>query len=307
MKIVSHLEKFPVLNKRPVLTMGFFDGFHKGHQRLICKAVKIAKLNNRSCWVLTFLNHPDEVLKKKVPEKLMTLNERLESFKKTGVDGTVLIKFTNKLANLEAEEFVKKICDKINPFIILTGENFYFGRKGYGNPKLLKKLSKTFNYKYIKIPLMKWKNSTVSSSIIRALIKKRKIDIAYKLLKEPFSITSKVVHGEGLGKKIGYPTVNFSSDKIYKMIPPEGVYHTITSTSDFEKPSVTFIGKKNIKGYSKTVIETHIPDFNKDLYGRVLTVKFLKFIRKPKKFRTKTEMLQNIKKDVEKIKEASKQ
>jgi len=275
------------------VTIGIFDGVHKGHQVILKKALKEAKRSRLKSVVITFDPHPVNVLNPsaKIP-LLMSLGHRVRLIKKMGVDYFFVERFTKSFSKLSPEGFIKNILiDKLNLKALVTGENFLFGFKEKGDVRLLKRLSKLYNFKLYSVPPLKIEGGYVSSTRIRKAIKRGDLLLASKLLGRPVTILGAVVKGKSLGRKIGFPTANI--DPHHESIPPSGVYSVDVALDGDRK---LYRGILNISLHK--IIEAHIFNFNKDLYGRDIEVIFRKKIRDEKKFKSLKALKKQIQLDI---------
>ena len=277
-----------------IVTIGIFDGVHKGHQKILKKVLKEAKASRLKSVVVTFDPHPVKVLslRAQIP-LLMSLDHRIRLIKKMGVDYCLVKKFTKEFSKLSPEEFIKDILvDKLNLKALVTGENFLFGFKEKGCSKLLKKLSKIYDFKFYSIPPLKIGGEYISSTRIRKLIEKGRLGLAKKLLGRPVTILGTVVKGKSLGRELGFPTANI--DPHHESIPPAGVYSVDAA-----------LGKKIYRGVLNIslhkIIEVHILNFNKNIYGRDIEVIFKQKIRNEKKFKTLESLRRQISLDIHHI------
>ena len=277
-----------------IVTIGIFDGVHKGHQKILKKVLKEAKASRLKSVVVTFDPHPVKVLslRAQIP-LLMSLDHRIRLIKKMGVDYCLVKKFTKEFSKLSPEEFIKDILvDKLNLKALVTGENFLFGFKEKGCSKLLKKLSKIYDFKFYSIPPLKIGGEYISSTRIRKLIEKGRLGLAKKLLGRPVTILGTVVKGKSLGRELGFPTANI--DPHHESIPPAGVYSVDAA-----------LGKKIYRGVLNIslhkIIEAHILNFNKNIYGRDIEVIFKQKIRNEKKFKTLESLRRQISLDIHHI------
>jgi len=237
-----------------VVTIGIFDGVHKGHQAILKKVTREAGKSNLKSVVVTFDPHPVKVLSPgaKIPF-IMSLEHRIRLIKKMGVDDCLIIKFTKEFSALSPEDFIKKVLiDKINLRVLVTGGNFLFGFKEKGGSRLLKKLSRIYNFKFYGIPPLKIRGKYISSTRIRKAIETGDLDLASELLGRPVTILGTVVKGKRLGRKIGFPTANI--DPHHESIPPSGVYSV---NAELDKKN--YSGILNISTHK--IIEVHIFNF----------------------------------------------
>ena len=284
------------MKKNKVVLIGNFDGIHLGHQKLISKAKKIAEQKKQKLVLVTFNPHPREIINNIEMDLILPYKEKKLLLKNYGVDKIDEIKFTNKLSKLSAEEFAKEYIYKAhNPSDIVIGKNFKFGHKARGDAKLLKdSLSK--KVKVHSIDIKRLDSLVISSSEIKKLISKGNIDKVNKLLGRNYHISGKVIHGEKRGRLIGFPTTNLSTE--WNFLPKKGVYVSKVVISDKSYQSITNIGVRPTFNANSLQIESHIFDFNKNVYGKKIKIYFLARIRSEKKFETVEKLIENITKDV---------
>ena len=284
------------MKKSKVVLIGNFDGIHLGHQKLISKAKKIAEQKKQKLVLITFNPHPREIINNIEMDLILPYKEKKLLLKNYGIDKIDEIKFTNKLSKLSAEEFAKEYIYKAhNPSDIVIGKNFKFGHKARGDAKLLKdSLSK--KVKVHSIDIKRLDSLVISSSEIKKLISKGNIDKVNKLLGRNYLISGKVIHGEKRGRLIGFPTTNLSTE--WNFLPKKGVYVSKVVISDKSYQSITNIGVRPTFNANSLQIESHIFDFNKNVYGKKIKIYFLARIRSEKKFETVEKLIENITKDV---------
>tara|TARA_A100001388_G_scaffold76279_1_gene54291 strand:- start:6376 stop:7263 length:888 start_codon:yes stop_codon:yes gene_type:complete len=284
------------MKKSKVVLIGNFDGIHLGHQKLISKAKKIAEQKKQKLVLITFNPHPREIINNIEMDLILPYKEKKLLLKNYGIDKIDEIKFTNKLSKLSAEEFAKEYIYKAhNPSDIVIGKNFKFGHKARGDAKLLKdSLSK--KVKVHSIDIKRLDSLVISSSEIKKLISKGNIDKVNKLLGRNYHISGKVIHGEKRGRLIGFPTTNLSTE--WNFLPKKGVYVSKVVISDKSYQSITNIGVRPTFNANSLQIESHIFDFNKNVYGKKIKIYFLARIRSEKKFETVEKLIENITKDV---------
>ena len=284
------------MKKSKVVLIGNFDGIHLGHQKLISKAKKIAEQKKQKLVLITFNPHPREIINNIQMDLILPYKEKKLLLKNYGIDKIDEIKFTNKLSKLSAEEFAKEYIYKAhNPSDIVIGKNFKFGHKARGDAKLLKdSLSK--KVKVHSIDIKRLDSLAISSSEIKKLISKGSIEKVNKLLGRNYHISGKVIHGEKRGRLIGFPTTNLSTE--WNFLPKKGVYVSKVVISDKSYQSITNIGVRPTFNANSLQIESHIFDFNKNVYGKKIKIYFLARIRSEKKFETVEKLIENITKDV---------
>ena len=218
MKILNGYSK--IIKENTVITIGNFDGIHKGHQKILKNIVKISKKNNLKSVVITFKPHPNEYFKKNYkPFKLTNEKTKIEEIRKLGIDYLILINFNKSLNLLSPENFVKKIIN-FKPKFIVVGYNFHFGYKRQGDISLLKKLSKKYLYNLKVInPVIGKSKKIFNSTYIRKQLELGKYDVAKEMLGRNWMIEGKIIKGSGRGKVLGYPTANFVLNEGQKFKP----------------------------------------------------------------------------------------
>ena len=292
--------KIKKIDKRSLILIGNFDGIHIGHQKLFNLANKYKKKYKLNIGVLTFEPVPKMFFNKNL-KNFRISNSKQKNFilKKLGVDFVITKKFDKNFSKKKSYQFIKNILyKKINPKYIFVSSNFKFGNKREGNVKKLIQYEKFFDYKIINPkPLIK-KNKIISSTFIRKLLIKGKLSKANKLLSRNWTIEGFIEKGRQQGKKIGFPTCNIDI-KDYVIAKP-GVYAV---TAKFENDIGFVKGIANL-GYrptfkqKKILLEVHLFNFSRNVYNKYLSVEFLKFIRKEKKFKNLNELKKQIKKDL---------
>lgn len=298
MKIISYLEDAELFIKESVVALGNFDGIHKGHQQLINKAVELAKQKGISSVVFTFSNHPLNVLKgKTVVKNIIDLNEKAHVLEEMGVDFMVNINFTDHVMKSSPEYFIKKfLVNNLHMKHAVCGFNYSFGYKAEGTPELLVELGNELGYEVTVIPELRVDGSTVSSTRIRQLIAEGDMLEYFECVGRLYRIEGKVVEGNKIGRTIGFPTVNLSLSDDYAL-PLNGVYVTKTYVNNVQYKSVTNVGVKPTIGQYQKNAETHIFDFEGDLYGKNVIVEFVALTRPEKVFKNIDELKAQITQD----------
>ena len=286
--------------KRSSLAIGNFDGVHKGHQKVFKYAKKYAKKNKSQFGILTFTPLPIMFFNKKIKNyRLVSEDEKFQVLKKYGVNFLINIKFNKSFSKITAKDFIKKIIfKKINPKLIFVSSNFKFGNKRKGNINLLKKFSKNYNYRLLKIKPYKFKKKLVSSTRIRKCLQTGNIDLANKLLSRTWSIKGNVVKGKKLGRKLGYRTCNIRI-KNY-VLPMSGIYAVKVSIENNKTISkgIAYLGTRPTFEGKEIFLEINIFNFKGNLYKKKLKIYFLKFIRRDRKFKSSAALIKQMNKDV---------
>ena len=285
-----------------VLAIGNFDGIHLGHQKVIRDAKQRANKNKLPFGVMTFEPMPVMFFNKKIKNhRINSLDQKINQFKKLKIDFLIIRKFNKKFSRLTAEKFIEKIIfKKTKCKYLYVSNNFRFGFKRKGNIRTLKKFGKKFNYRNLIIKPFKKKNNVISSTLIRKKIREGKIKEANKLLNRNWSVDGKVIKGKKRGRKIGFPTCNLKMGNY--VIPRLGVYAVKVKTSDFYKNGVANVGYRPTFNGQSLLLETNIFGINKNLYNKVISVSFKKFIRPEKKFKNFEYLKKQIKFDIKKAK-----
>ena len=277
--------------KNSALILGFFDGVHLGHRAVINSAVDYAKANGKKSVLVTFSRSPLEYFGGCV-NYVYPRNISYEIISSLGVDYILLNDF-NLFADMSAEEYLLNYLVKnFEPISISTGENHTFGKNKFGNPKFLLEYSKKLDYEYFEVPLVDFNSEIVSSSAVRNLLLSGNIQKASTFLGQNYFIESVVEHGLKIGRKIGFPTANMKYPNIVKI--PYGVYQCKV----LDKLAILNWGKRPTIDGNEELLEVHIPNYDEDLYGKILRVEILKKIRDEQKFNTLDDLTIQIEKDV---------
>jgi riboflavin kinase / FMN adenylyltransferase len=287
------------INLATVVTIGTFDGVHIGHQKILSKVVKIAKLNDCTPLVLTLFPHPRMVLQKDDSIKLLnTIDERIDILKSHGIKEVIVKEFTREFANLSAKEYVKSILvDELKANIIVIGYDHHFGKNRSANINDLKSFADDFNFKVKEISAQDIKDVTVSSTKIRNALKAGQVDLANLFLGYNYFITGKVIKGKGLGRTLNFPTANIKIKESYKLIPHDGVYVVKSEINDEIIYGMINIGSNpTVNGKSRS-IEVHFFNFEKNIYNDTLKIEFLKRIRNEQKFKNLNALKNQLQKD----------
>lgn len=287
--------------RRPILTIGIFDGVHLGHSYIIKKIVEKARKIKGTSIVFTFYPHPYHVLKpRKYLPLLISLEHRLRLIKDLGADICIVQEFTEKFSKINKFDFIKNILfKKIYPLEIVVGKDFNFGSNRSGNIRLLEELGRIFGYRLSEISPRTIKGRVISSTFIRSLIQKGNLSKASMFLGRPVSIFGRIVKGYNLGRSLGFPTANI--DYRHEVLPPKGVYAVKIKLNSKKLLGVANVGFrpsfKKPSSQKKIIVEVHIFDFCKSIYGKQVEVEFIKMIRNEKCFKNKSTLMNQIKSD----------
>jgi len=301
MEILRSIPELERLRGPLFLAIGVFDGVHRGHQAVISTSADHAAASNGTPVVVTFDPHPEKVLRPQAAPHLLSATEhKIALIRALGVEHLLVITFDKQFAATEPEDFVQKLVIHSKPLQeICVGHEWSFGKNRRGNLDLLKKLGAKFNFDVVGIPPVKINGAVVSSTAIREAIEKGDLAKAAEMLGREYTILGTVTRGDNLGKKIGFPTANLSAHS--EQFPPNGVYVAEARIDGELYRGVINLGIRPTVsiGKSERVLEIHLFDFNRDIYGHDVEVRFLKFLRSEKKFQDLDTLVQQIRQDVE--------
>jgi riboflavin kinase/FMN adenylyltransferase len=282
-----------------VLALGVFDGVHLGHQAVIGRAVAVARQEGLPAAVLTFVEHPRSVLRPDLPVPLLTTwREKRERMAALGVDHVIGAHFTPALAQLEAEDFVRRILvERLAAAHVVVGYNFRFGHKAAGGPDLLARLAGDLGYGFEVVAPQVSDGVPVSSSEIRRLLATGGLEGGNRLLGYPYLLTGLVVGGDQRGRRIGFPTANLHVDE-RKLLPCFGVYAGFAQWAGERRPCVVNVGIRPTFDSPQLRVEAHILDFAGDLYGQTLSLSLGRYLRGERVFPSVDELVKQIRADV---------
>ncbi len=287
------------------VTVGSFDGVHTGHQALIAELVKAAHGAGDPAVVVTFYPHPAVVLRDiRSPYYLSSPEERNNLLADLGVDGVVTLKFDRKMSQESAENFVIELKRFLGMKQLWVGQGFTLGKNKEGDAAILGKLGRKHHFTFMQIGEVGLEGTPVSSSRIRALLADGEMELVTELLGRPYRLTGKVVHGNDRGRKLGTPTANLDVQE-EQLLPRLGIYATWLWWQRKRYPAVTNVGFRPTFGSdpSHPLVEPHILGFDQDLYGQMLTLEFLKYLRPERKFKDPERLKKQIQKDIKEAQE----
>ena len=284
MIIYEALNEIPELEETAV-ALGNFDGVHLGHQKLIRETVACAKKQGCRSAVFTFSNHPKDLLPNAKKVKcILYKHEKEEIINSLGVDYMFNIPFTREIMVMAPEDFIRKILvEKFHIRSAFCGFNYHFGKNAAGSPDVLRKYGEQYGFDVHEMEPFMIDGDVVSSSLIRTLIASGQVERCRKYMGRNYEIGGEVMVGNRLGRKLGFPTTNLAIDGDM-VTPPNGVYITFCNYNGVRYPSVTNVGHKPTIGKYGKNVETHIFDFDRDIYGKKIIVEFLKKTRDEVKF-----------------------
>ena len=272
---------------QPVLALGNFDGVHRGHRKILERVRRVADERGATSVVMTFDPHPPRVVRPdKAPPLLMTKAQKLEAIEAAGVHGAAIVRFTPEMSRWEPEMFVRTVLvDWLRVAEVWVGANFLFGHDRTGNFTLLRVLGSRYGFRAEKIDPVRYKEFVVSSTRVRRLVSEGRVDEAGALLGHAYSLDGTVVRGDQRGRTIGFPTANLCTEN--ELLPPHGVYATTIRIRDVVHASVTNVGvRPTVDQSGRTTIETHIFNFDRDVYGAPVRLGFVQRIRDERAFET---------------------
>jgi len=299
-------EAKPGLIQSSAIALGFFDGVHPGHQVVIGKAVEEARSLGVTAGVVTFADHPRALTRGVHPLLLTDIDQRLSLFAELGVEATLVLTFSEALCRLSPREYVENILvGAMGARSISVGHNHHFGRDREGNPDLLSTFGETMGFSVHVAPMVFVKGVEVSSSAIRESIIDGDMTRAKSLLSRTYRVGGTVVKGDGRGRQIGFPTANVKLRE-YQLIPRTGVYagRVRLSTNELFDAVINVGYRPTFKSPEGTnedpLVEAHLFDFDRDIYGDKCTVEFIEYLRTEKKFDGIDALKEQIRADAEK-------
>ena len=285
MRVAAFPDDPPPRWHNPVLALGNFDGLHRGHMKIIDRVRQRAGERAGTPAAMTFDPHPPRVLRPdKAPALLMTREQKIEALARSGMQGVAVVRFTRELSQWDPEMFVRTVLvEWLHVAEVWVGANFLFGHQRAGTFSVLRSLGARYGFRAEKIDPVRYKDFVVSSTRVRRLVSEGRVDEAGALLGHHYFIDGTVVKGAGRGRELGVPTANVATPN--ELVPPAGVYATLLTTDGIVFPSVTNIGLRPTFGdVTEPVIETHILDLDRDLYGSAVRVSFVQRMRDERAF-----------------------
>lgn len=300
MKVHYSIEDIPEI-KNPVLTIGTFDGVHLGHQEIIALLKKRAQEIGGETVLFTFHPHPRMVLH---PEDhglklIQSIDERIHKLESCGIDHLILFPFTREFSRISATEFVRDVLvNQINVKVITIGYNHHFGRNREGNLDLMCELGGVYDFEVQEIPAFKQNDVNISSTKVRNAIQGGEMKTAHQYLGSPFSFKGKVVQGDKIGTKIGFPTANIQSLSENQIVPQEGVYAvTVTMDGKIHQGMMNIGTRPTVSDSDEKRIEVHLFDFDEMIYDRILRLTVFDRIRSEQQFESLAALTQQLKDD----------
>lgn len=299
MRVFRDLANLPAF-KNSVLTIGTFDGVHKGHQKLIERINDLAKQQKGETILITFHPHPRIVInpEDKSLRLLNTVEEKIALLEKYGVDNLVIVSFSREFSEQSAEDYIQNFLVKnFQPKSIVIGYDHKFGKNRSGNYHLLESMKDSFGYSMEEILKETLDDIAISSTKIRNSLLTGDVKLANELLGHTYTVSGTVVRGLQNGRKLGFPTANIQVTDEYKLIPQTGIYAVYVVVNQTRYKGMLSIGfNPTFEGKVQT-IEVNILDFNQDIYGNQLTLEFVEYLRNEKKFDSLADLILEMKND----------
>jgi riboflavin kinase/FMN adenylyltransferase len=299
MKTIRQLSGMRIAKKPVCLAVGFFDGLHSGHQRVLRRAIECAKKIKGEAWAMTFDPHPLKVLQPSLAPPILTSTpHKLDLMRRFGMDGCLTIPFTRQFSATSAESFLAQLGKAIPTLShIFVGEDWRFGKNGSGDTALLTRWARARGIQVSRVVLVRNQADLVSSTGIRNAVSHGNLSLATRLLGRPFSILGTVIHGNGIGRRLGYPTANLDAHN--EVRPPVGVYAVRAMVQGHPYAGVVNFGHHpTVKALKAPIIELHLIDADLPLYGCDIEVFFLARVRGERRFATQPALARQIGRDV---------
>ncbi len=290
--------------RRPsVVTIGNFDGVHRGHQEILRGVRELAAQTGRLPALLTFSPHPVRVLRPaEAPSLLMTLDQRLAAIQELGIEAVLVLNFDTELANVSPEDFVRRfLLETMNASAILVGANFRFGRRQAGDTQLLAELGASRGFEVRVVPPVIADGATVSSTAVRRALGEGSVEQARQMLGRPFSLEGEIVPGTGQGRKLVVPTLNLTTPQ--EMLPKNGVYATEAIVLGKSYRAATNVGMRPTFDGTRMAIESHLLGFSESLTSGKMEVRFWARLRDERKFPGPEALREQVLRDIDQAKE----
>ena len=298
MKTIHGIENFPA-DEASIVTIGTFDGVHLGHQQILKQLIDTSRKSKLKSVLLTFFPHPRMVLQPDISMRLIqTIQEREKALQKTGLDYLVIHPFSTEFSRLSADDYVKQILvEQLNVRKVVVGYDHRFGRNRTASLEDMYHYSDIHEFEVIEINAEKIESTAVSSTKIRKAIDEGNIELANTYLGHSFTIEGMVIDGDKRGRELSYPTANIDLQNQHKIVPKQGVYLVKSKLKGRVVYGMMNIGTKPTFDTTMPSIEVHFLDWNGNLYGQVVQVELLKWVREERKFNTVEELQTQIQAD----------
>jgi len=285
-------------DKDTVITIGVFDGVHTGHKHLLDKVMEQAKTLNALSGVITFRQHPEELIS---PEKelpyLTSLDERISRLKKVGIDLVIVISFNREISEIDARDFIVLLKKYLKVRAFVVGPDFACGKNRAGDAEFLRTLGKEMDFTVSVVPPKTVKGEIISSTLIRQALAAGNMKRVRTLAGHYFSLAGPVVTGFGRGRGLGFPTANLDVDK-KQALPPDGVYATVAYIDNQAYPALSNIGVRPTFDNGQRSIEVFLLDYQGNLYGKEMKIELIERLRPERKFASPDDLKQQISEDI---------
>lgn len=297
MKIYTGIDGLPRYRRGTAIAIGNFDGIHLGHRRILSRLTALAGRERLRSLVLTFFPHPARALAGRDIPLIQTLDQRLDGFRRAGIDSVVIVPLDRALFELSGPAFAERILsDALRARAVVVGANFRFGHgREYGTADLAD-LGRELGFTVLSISSVIRDGKTVSSSLIRRLLVQGDVVRVAELIGAPYEIEGRVVPGQARGRRLGFPTANLIT--VQEILPP-GVFLTVASVGRRAFPSLTNIGVRPTFGANPPGVEVHLLDFRGDLYGRIVRLGFIRKLRNERRFPTPGALVRQVGRDLQ--------
>jgi len=296
MRIFRDIENLPAFFN-PVVSIGSFDGVHLGHQEILKVMTERAQETDGETVLLTFWPHPRMILQ---PEDdslrlLNTIDEKMELLEKAGLDNLIILPFTVEFSKMDYKDFISEILvSKLHAKSLIIGHDHHFGKNREGNFAQLQAFAPVYHFELIQLNPIQIDGQALSSSLIRSALEICDISYANQILGYEYSVTGAVVEGMKRGRELGYPTANISIEEKFKLLPCDGIYVVEVDYEGSALRGMASIGYNPTFNDTGKTLEVNIFDFDRQIYGEIITIKFLRFLRKEVKFASKEELVQQL-------------
>jgi riboflavin kinase/FMN adenylyltransferase len=300
MKLLKDTEEFKENAGSSVVTIGVFDGVHKGHQAIIRTCVNRSAELGAASVLLTFDRNPRKVISDEFPCVLTSREEKLDLIEGLGVDYTIMVRFDEGFASLTPDEFCSAVLtEHLGAVLVCVGENFHFGAGGRGDVVSLAGEGRRQGFAVEIVPLVASGSGALSSTLVRSMIKDGRVDDVMEALGRPYSVVGRVVTGHSRGQGLGFPTANLRLERDF-CVPRDGVYAGKAKLEGGKYMCAANVGSNPTFGDTETVVEVHILDFEGDIYGESIGVEFHRRLRDEIAFESEDELISQMKSDVAK-------
>lgn len=284
--------------KNTAITIGKFDGLHKGHQKLF-SLIREKKAQGMKAVVLTFNRSPREIVEGEPLQYILTEKEKYHYYEQAGIDCLIECTVNKEFMQLEAVDFIKKILvDHLGVRYLCAGSDFRYGKNRKGNLEMLKNAGEQYRFEVEIIEKEQYQKQDISSTFVRKLIQEGKMEQVEELLGYPYTMIGEIVHGNQLGRTVGMPTINLIPP-VDKLLPPNGVYVSQTSIDGKKYQGITNVGyKPTVSEKHQITVETNLFHFHQDVYGKIAQLELLHFVRNEKKFDSLELVKEQVEKDI---------